>query len=84
MIKKRVSICGVKHTVEVPEGYKRVFKGRIFNGDLWFNQKGERTVLCNDSFVSNIEDGWECIFRKIEDLPAPEPKMDAVIILVIV
>lgn len=84
MKKMRVSICGKKHTIEVPEGYKRVFKGRIFNGDLWFDANGDRTVLAHAEHASNIEDGWECIFRKIEDLPEPEPKIDVVIILVIV
>jgi hypothetical protein len=81
-MKKRVSICGKKVTIEVPEGYERVFKGPVKNGDLWYNKDLIGLELAHAvEYPTNIEDGWECIFRKIEDLP--EPTIDLVIILVV-
>lgn len=97
MTKKRVSICGVKMTVEVPEGYKRVLRGPIVNGDfaIYFGKDGELQkgiIKFAEQHPSKVEDGWECVFRKVEPVVAeveptlPEPKEETiglVIILVI-
>jgi hypothetical protein len=84
MIKKRVSICGKKYTIEVPEGYERIFRGAIKNGDIFYVPgKPEGTVFryINISPTSVEKDGWECVFRKVET--KPKPIVARVIILVI-
>jgi hypothetical protein len=64
MIKKRVSICGVKRTIEIPNGYSRVYKGQIKKGDRWWWKDGLFGGIITVESLSHVEDGWECIFRK--------------------
>ena len=74
MIKKRVSICGRKQTIEVPEDYKRIFKGPIKLGDLFYvpEKVTGSLIKSEDGLMSCVEDGWECVFRKNEDIPEVE------------
>lgn len=89
MTKKRVSICGVRMMIDVPEGYERVLRGPLMNGDyvMYIDKDADlkRGIIRQaDQYPSNIEDGWECVFRKVEEIPEPQEEIiDLVIILVI-
>jgi hypothetical protein len=76
MIKMRVSICGKKQTIEVPEGYTRIFKGQIKIGDIFYAPGESRGTFFRyvSTAPTSVEDGWECVFRKIPEVDVKSKK----------